>query len=236
MTVTAIRNKENQEKIHYSMPLRHMIADALIYLKEYNELSARNKREKNYSSSGEFLSGLTKTDRLHPVIGLCIYYGEEEWDGPTNLVDMIQVTEDLKPMVSDYKMNLLQIRSSEHFQFQNNDVQTVFDMVRLIYEEDYTNFNKRYKDKSIPAELGLTIGSIVNSQRIINQSLTMEERESEIDMCKALENLVNNSKLEEKKETVLRLSEMGMPVEQIAQAVKIAVEDVQNWLQEGTPQ
>ena len=39
---------ENQEKIHYAMPLRHMIADALIYLKEYNELSARNKKEKNY--------------------------------------------------------------------------------------------------------------------------------------------------------------------------------------------
>ena len=220
---------ENQEKIHYAMPLRHMIADALIYLKEYNELSARNKREKNYSSSGEFLSGLTKTDRLHPVIGLCIYYGEEEWDGPTNLVDMIQVTEDLKPMVSDYK-------SSEHFQFQNNDVQTVFDMVRLIYEEDYTNFNKRYKDKSISTELGLTIGSIVNSQRIINQSLIMEEKEREIDMCKALENLVNNSKLEEKKETVLRLSDMGMPIEQIAQAVKIAVEDVQSWLQESSQQ
>ena len=238
--MTAIRNKENQEKIHYSMPLRHMIADALIYLKEYNELSARNKREKNYSSSGEFLSGLTKTDRLHPVIGLCIYYGEEEWDGPTNLVDMIQVTEDLKPMVSDYKMNLLQIRSSEHFQFQNNDVQTVFDMVRLIYEEDYTNFNKRYKDKSISTELGLTIGSIVNSQRIINQSLTMEERESKIDMCKALENLFNKGieqgVIETKKETVFSLSKMGMPVEQIAQAVKIAVEDVQNWLQESSQQ
>ena len=100
-----------------------MIADALIYLKEYNELSAKNKREKSYSSSGEFLSGLTKTVRLHPVIGLCIYYGEEEWDSPTNLVDMIQVTEDLKPMVSDYKMNLLQIRSIEHFHFQNIDVQ-----------------------------------------------------------------------------------------------------------------
>lgn len=231
---------ENQEKIHYAMPLRHMIADALIYLKEYNELSARNKKEKNYSSSDEFLSGLTKTDRLHPVIGLCIYYGEEKWDGPTNLVDMIQVTDDLKPMISDYKMNLLQIRSSKHFQFQNNDVQTVFDMVRLIYEEDYTNFNKRYKDKSISTELGLTIGSIVNSQRIINQSLIMEEREREIDMCKALENLFNKGieqgVIETKKETVFSLSKMGMPVEQIAQAVKIAVEDVQSWLQESSQQ
>ena len=37
---------ENQEKIHYSMPLRHMIADALIYLKEYNELSAKNKKKR----------------------------------------------------------------------------------------------------------------------------------------------------------------------------------------------
>ena len=77
-------------------------------------------------------------------------------------------------------------------------------------------------------------------QRIINQSLTMEERESEIDMCKALENLFNKGieqgVIETKKETVFSLSKMGMPVEQIAQAVKIAVEDVQNWLQEGTQQ
>ena len=104
---------------------------------------------------------------------------------------MIQVTEDLKPMISDYKMNLLQIRSSEHFQFQNNDVQTVFDMVRLIYEEDYTNFNKRYKDKSIPAELvyfpllnkfskalhisiSLSLFSIINDWFMIRCELTIE--------------------------------------------------------------
>ena len=37
---------ENQDKIHYAMPLRHMIADALIYLKEYNEIAAKNKKEK----------------------------------------------------------------------------------------------------------------------------------------------------------------------------------------------
>ena len=133
------------------MPLRHMIADALIYLKEYNELSGKNKREKSYSSSGEFLSGLTKTDRLHPVIGLCIYYGEEKRDGPTNLVHMIQETDDLKPMISDYKMNLLQIRSSEHFQFQNNDVQTVIDMVRLRYEEGETRWSTRDTETDGPA-------------------------------------------------------------------------------------
>ncbi len=32
---------ENQQKIHYAMPLRHMIEDALSYLKEYNEIAKR---------------------------------------------------------------------------------------------------------------------------------------------------------------------------------------------------
>ena len=38
---------ENQEKIHYAMPLRHMIGDSLIYLKEYNEIAAKIEKKKN---------------------------------------------------------------------------------------------------------------------------------------------------------------------------------------------
>ena len=56
---------ENQEKIHYAMPLRHMIGDAFSYLKEYNEIASRNRKDKNFSSFDEFLSNLKKTDRLH---------------------------------------------------------------------------------------------------------------------------------------------------------------------------
>ena len=55
-----------------------MIADSLIYLKEYNEITAKNRNEKNFDTSDEFLYGLQKSDRLHPVISLCIYYGKED--------------------------------------------------------------------------------------------------------------------------------------------------------------
>ena len=82
-----------------------MIADSLIYLKEYNEMTAKNRNEKNFDTSDEFLSGLQKSDRLHPVISLCIYYGKEDWDGPFNLVDMLIMPEYLKPLVSDYRVN-----------------------------------------------------------------------------------------------------------------------------------
>ena len=52
---------ENQSKIHYAMPLRHMIGDSFSYLKEYNEIAARNKAEKGFESSDEFLSNLGRT-------------------------------------------------------------------------------------------------------------------------------------------------------------------------------
>ena len=66
---------ENQERIHYAMPLRHMIGDCFSYLKEYHEIAAKNRQEKDFVSSDEFLSNFKKTDRLHPVISLCVYYG-----------------------------------------------------------------------------------------------------------------------------------------------------------------
>ena len=97
---------ENQSKIHYAMPLRHMIGDSFLYLKEYNEIAARNKAEKGFESSDEFLSNLKRTDRLHPVISLCVYYGEKEWDVPFCLADMLEIPEKLKPRCGYCKRNI----------------------------------------------------------------------------------------------------------------------------------
>lgn len=198
---------ENQEKIHYAMPLRHMIGDSLIYLKEYNEIAAKNRKEKEYSTSDEFLSALKKDDRLHPVINLCIYYGEKEWDGPFNLLDMLVIPEYLKPLVSDYRMNLIQVRQSENLCFQNQDISIVFDMIRSIYNKDYETFHEMYKDKTMSAELGLTVGSVVKSQAIINEVMKMEEKRSEVDMCDALQRwfdeAVQKGKIEGKIEGVI---------------------------------
>ena len=45
---------ENQAKIHYAMPLRHMVG------KEYNEIAAKNKKDGHFESSDEFLSNMKK--------------------------------------------------------------------------------------------------------------------------------------------------------------------------------
>ena len=158
--------------------------------KEYDEIAAQNKKDNDFDSSDEFLSNFKKTDRLHPVISLCVYYGEEKWDGPGCLKDMLKIPEKLQSLVSDYSMNLLQVRTSKPMQFRNPDVNTVFEASRFIYEKDYENLNAIYENKEIPSELGLVIGTITNSQSLIDRALEAEEKEGgQMLMCKALEEL-----------------------------------------------
>ena len=181
---------ESQQKVHYAMPLRHMVGDAFSYLKEYNEIAAKNRKDKNFSSSDEFLSNFKKTDRLHPMITLCVYYGDSDWDGPLCLIDILEIPDKIKPLVSDYKMNLVEIKKSNTMKFHNDDVNMVFDLSRSIYERDYDKINRVYKDCTIPTEIGLVIGAITESQELINQALKIEKRMGgQMNMCTALEEL-----------------------------------------------
>ena len=158
---------ENQQRINYAMPLRHIVGDALGYLKEYSEIAKQNKADGHWDSPDEFLSGFRKEDRLHPMVTLCVYYGEEPWDGPFSLTDMLEIPDWLKEAVSDYKMNLIQVRESGKFHFQCPDVDTVFEVSRNIFKRDYETIEKEYRSREIDSELGLVIGAITESGEII---------------------------------------------------------------------
>ena len=154
-----------------------MVGDAFSYMKEYDEIAAVNKKNGDFHSADEFLSGFKKTDRLHPVISLCVYYGESEWGGPFSLKDMLEIPEKIEPLVSDYRMNLVQVRSSGELCFSDPDVNMVFDMSRLIYARDYAKIKEVYSDHDIPADLGVVIGAITESQKLIDHALELEQRD-----------------------------------------------------------
>ena len=122
---------ENQQRVHYAMPLRNMLYDSMGYLKECQELSRKHRADGEKLSGDEFLSDLKKEDRLHPIISLIIYYGETGWDGPCSLHDMIfDMPEEIQAVFSDYPMNLLEVRDSGKYLFHNPDVRTVFEISR----------------------------------------------------------------------------------------------------------
>ena len=102
---------------------------------------------------------------------------------------MLEVPDKLKLLVSDYKMNLLQIRDSGSLSFHDSDVDTVFDVSRSIYERNYDKINTVYRNRFISSELGVVIGAITESQELIDHALASEGKGGQVNMCSALEEL-----------------------------------------------
>ena len=105
--IYAVLGVENQAKIHYAMPVKDMLYDALNYVRQVSE--AKKTLEKGDAvTTEEFLSGFRKEDRLLPVITLVIYFGSSEWDGPMSIHDMLSTkNKRLLDFVPDYRINLI---------------------------------------------------------------------------------------------------------------------------------
>ena len=186
---------ENQQKIHYAMPLRILQGDVMLYVKEYNEIQKEYKKKPD-DTNDEFLSKFRKTDRLHPIITICVYYGEKECDGPRCFADMLNIPDGMKGLVSDYKMNLLEIKNSDGLNFHDPKVKAIFDITRSIYKKDFNGIKEKYNDVELDPEVGLLVGSITNTQSLIKKALMVQKEGGSFNMCTAMKEyeLENNQK------------------------------------------
>lgn len=102
---------ENQTDIHYAMPVRNIIYDALQYGKQVADIAAKHRASEGDSkghSRGEYLSGFYKEDKITPVITLVLHFGANEWDGPLSLHEMMAVkNKNLLNFVQDYQIHLI---------------------------------------------------------------------------------------------------------------------------------
>ena len=60
---------ENQSEVHYAMPVRNMLYDALNYSGQVNRIEKDHKKKKDKLNSAEYLSGITKSDHTCYNIG-----------------------------------------------------------------------------------------------------------------------------------------------------------------------
>ena len=220
---------ENQRKIHYGMPLRVMIYDALSYLKECQEIAGEHKESGAKATAEEFLSGLHKGDRLHPIITIVLYYDEKPWDTAQSLKDMIRdMPLEISGVFSDYRMNLLQVRESSQYHFDNEDVQTIFEITRYIYQGEFAKVKKFYGEKTVKSDVGAVIGVMTDSSLIVEEAL---ESKGGINMCTALEKLEEKGreegKLEGKREMILAFLKAGADTWMIKKASGWSEEEIE---------
>ena len=185
---------ENQTDVHYAMPVRNAIYDALQYGRQVADIAAGHRRNKNDFSgknNGEYLSGFLKEDCIKPVITLVIHFGAEEWDGPLSLHEMMSVSDiEILSFVENYRIHL--IDPAKLTEEQLNKFST--SMREVI---GYIKYSKN-KDKLLEFLRTDTHRSIeMNAVRVIktitNTTIEVSEEEGEIEMCKAIEDLIAES-------------------------------------------
>ena len=215
---------EIQDKTHYAMPLRTMTYDALGYIKEYNDIKKHHKLNKDsFSSHEEFLSGINKSDRFHPIITLVLYYGESLWDGPTCLSDMmISMPDNIKAYFSDYKLNLVQILDSDKYTFYNEDVRDVFNIIRNIYNDDFDSIYREYESRNVDIDVMELICNIISVPKLMDLC-TDTEQGGTVNMCEAMKRFQAECESKgmkegidsEKVNSIISMLEFGITKEQI---------------------
>ena len=103
---------ENQESIHYAMPMRVMGLDYAAYKKQYDS-NAKKYQDSAGMDGDEYLSRMKKTDKFIPVITVVVYYGEKPWDGAKSLHGMLNISPEMQKYVNDYKMLLVEARQND---------------------------------------------------------------------------------------------------------------------------
>ena len=183
----AVVGIENQEEVHYLMPLRTMVYDAGEY---ENQAATIRKKVKKLKGIGraEFLSGFRKENRLKPCITIVLYYGKE-WDGAMNLhsiLDFTDIPEQLRAMGGNYHINLLDIRKLKDTSVFKTDIRQVFDFIRFsenkqklweLVESD--NSYKQMDEDAYDVAISFT-----KSEKLIDKQQFMAG--GKVDMCRAL--------------------------------------------------
>jgi len=181
---------EQQMHIHYAMPVRTMVYDALRYAKQCREIENRHRTNKDLNGSAEFLSGITRTDLIVPVISIVIYYGEPIWDGPVCLSEMMNIPKPFRNLYNDHHLHLLSVRDAGRYQFANQDNCDFFTLVGDFYNNagnmNMDVFRKLHPDMEIYWETLAAVGAATGTMKLVEYAL--EKKGEHINMCTALEN------------------------------------------------
>lgn len=214
---------EAQSHIHYAMPVRNMLYDAMNYAEQVTAITNAHRKAGTKMTGAEFLSGVCKEDRIMPVITLVISFSPQPWDGPMSLHEMLGVTDErLLAFVPDYRLKLLSPERIDEPDFAK--FRTGFGAIM--------QFIKHQQDESMEWIAGAKGFEAIDRETAslikttTGTDISFDEEGEMINMCKAWDNSLKQAKnkgAEEKQvENIRSLMEtMKMTAKQAMDALKI---------------
>ena len=183
---------ENQSELHYALPVKNLIYDALNYGRQVSRISEKHRKDKDLKGA-EFLSGFAKEDKLYPVITLTIYFGAEEWDAPRSLKEMFSedVSEDILGKIDDYHVNLIIPKEIEDFSLFKTDLGKVLKYISI--SEDKEKMKELQKDDTF---LAVDADSVRLINECTNSNIEIPTGAEVVNVCKGLEGFKEDYKAE----------------------------------------
>lgn len=168
---------EDQSKVHYSMPIRKMLYDALEYSSELSAIG--NNQNKTEWTVDERLSGIKKGTKITPIVTVVFYTGEDPWDGPNSLHAMMDMDDKISPFVPDYPLYVIDIGHDEDLSFNNK----ALDELRLVLHSIYSYTADT--DTSIVDNSTLALAGILSGDANLYYT-AVDSKGGEQPLCRAL--------------------------------------------------
>ena len=192
---------ENQSEVHYAMPVRNMLNDAMRYMRQVEQIRRerfqqgrqRNQMQEHTPIEGqihaEFLSGMTEQDKLLPIITIVILFQDQTWNGPKSIHEMLNTTDPaVLKYVQDYKIHVIapaDMTEDELRKFQSS-------------MREVLNFIKYSKDKRKLAQImqadaerfkHMEREAVQLLNLVTGAEMEMDEEEEVVNMCKAIQDM-----------------------------------------------
>lgn len=168
----ALYGLENQTKNDKDMPLRVLSYDGATYRQQLNDEKYLPRKQKRY-----------------PAVTLILYFGEGHWTAPKTLLECLEIPEELKDFVSDYKINVFEIPylTEEQVNMFTSDFKVVADyFVQMRKNKSYKPSQDMFKHVDEVLKL---MKVLTNDQRYEDTLVNLDKgnRTGGVNMCTVLD-------------------------------------------------
>ena len=132
------------------------------------------------------MSQMRKEEKYMPVITLILYLGtEQEWDGAKSLYEMLEIGEEWKPFVTNYKLNLFDYHEYKDFSFFKTENRIIFELLSCAKDKRKMENIIKKNQYILDRETAKAILGILGIKINLNKIMVKTEEGVRFAMCKA---------------------------------------------------
>ena len=178
---------------------------------------------------------MVKGGEIYPVVTIVLYFGQKRWIKGRSLYDILDITDEWKTYVSDYKINIFEIAylTPEQVKMFKSDFRIVADyFVQMRINKDYIPSKETIKH----VDEVLKLMSVLTRDERFEQAQANGNKGGLKNMCEVLDRAEARGEERgisigeargELKGAVRAYLDVKVPIEEIAKKLNISVEEVQ---------